>query len=207
MSRIGPQNAKSAYPRNPGWAKIASRQSSSRLFPYNVIEVHHSVDRDNPTVIEVRSNLSMTLDRLAAVFLGLSAVVLLVALGPTIMGYWPIMLAAIVHLIMVGWCLRLAWRGNWARERILIGPEQVVVEHFDLHRQSRSYWPAAWLQVNVEQGQLGERRISLSCQGRRQMVGLFLPPQERLVLADTLKDSLRPYSAWSDKKQLQVSRG
>ena len=162
-----------------------------------MIEVHKSQTSDGPVVIEVRSNLSMTLDRLAAVFLGLSAVVLLVALGPTIMGYWPIMLAAVIHLILVGWCLRLAWRGNWARERVLIGRHEVVIEHFDARRQSRSSWPTGWLRVEVEPRPMGERQVVVTCQGRRQVIGSFLPVQERMKLAEVLEQSLRPGSARS----------
>ncbi len=164
-----------------------------------MIEVHHSRTSDVPTVIEVRSNLSMTLDRLAAVFLGLSAIVLLVALCPTIMGYWPVMLAAVMHLILLGWCLRLAWRGNWVRERVLIGHKEVVIEHFDVRRQSRSSWPTSWLRVEIESRPMGERQVVVTCQGRRQVIGSFLPVQEREKLARVLKDSLRPRSAWSNE--------
>jgi uncharacterized membrane protein len=162
-----------------------------------VIEVHHSQTDDDLTVIEVRSNLSMTLDRLAAVFLGISAVVLALALAITIMGMWPIMLAAIIHLVLVGWCLRLAWRGNWARERILIGRRDVVIEHHDARRHHRSSWPAAWLRVKIEEQPMGECQVVLACQGRRQVIGSFLPVQERLELAEVLKRNLRPRSAWS----------
>jgi uncharacterized membrane protein len=164
-----------------------------------VIEVQHSQADDDLTVIEARSNLSMTLDRLAAVFLGLSAVVLLLALGTTIMGFWPILPVAVIHLILVGWCFRLAWRGNWARERFLIGRNDVVIEHYDIRRQSRSSWPSAWLRVRVEAGPLGEHRVVLTCQGRRQVIGSFLPVTERLELAEVLKRSLRPRSAWSNE--------
>jgi uncharacterized membrane protein len=162
-----------------------------------VIEVHKSQTSDDPVVIEVRSNLSMTLDRLAAVFLGISAVVLLVALGPTIMGYWPIMLAAVIHLILIGWCLRLAWRGNWARERVLIGRREVVIEHFDARSQSRSSWPTVGLRVEVEARPMGERQVVVTWQGRRQVIGSFLPEQERMKLAEVLEHSLRPDSARS----------
>lgn len=162
-----------------------------------MIEVQKSQTDDDLTVIEVRSNLSMTLDRLAAVFLGISAVVLALALAITIMGMWPIMLAAIIHLVLVGWCLRLAWRGNWAREQILIGRRDVVIEHHDARRHHRSSWPAAWLRVKVEERPMGERQVVVACQGRRQVIGSFLPVQERLELAELLKRNLRPRSAWS----------
>lgn len=146
-------------------------------------------------MIEARSNLSMSLDRLAAVFLGLSAVTLLVALGPLLLGFWPIMLAAVVHLLIVGWCMRLAWRGNWARERVAIDRDVLTIDHFDARRKTHSEWPSAWVRVEVEAQRMGERRIVVSCHGRRQVIGDFLPTPEKLALADALKESLRPFDA------------
>lgn len=160
-----------------------------------MIDTRHSSDSRQPRVIEARSNLSITLDRLAAVFLGLSVVTLLVALGPLLLGFWPIMLAAVVHLLIVGWCMRLAWRGNWARERMVIDRDKLRIDHFDLHRRTQSEWPSPWVNVQIEQQRMGERSVVVTCHGRRQVVGEFLPTFEKLALADALKESLRPFSA------------
>lgn len=159
-----------------------------------MIDTRESSDRRH-SVIEARSNLSMSLDRLAAVFLGLSAVTLLVALGPLLLGFWPIMLAAFVHLLIVGWCMRLAWRGNWARERMEIGRDVMTIDHFDARRKTHSEWPSPWVRVEVEEQRMGERRIVVSCHGRRQVIGEFLPTVEKLALADALKESLGPFDA------------
>jgi uncharacterized membrane protein len=170
-----------------------------------MIEVHDNPARSGSVVIETRSNLSITLDRLATVFLGLSAVTLLVALGPLILGLWPILLIAVIHLLIVGWCFRLAWRGNWARETIEIGKESLIVEHYDLRRRSSNRWPVAWVRVRVEPSRLGDVRVYLECQGQSQQLGAFLPVSERLELAEILKKSLRPFSAWGPGNQPQVS--
>lgn len=161
----------------------------------SVIDTQHRSEPRQSSVIEARSNLSMSLDRLAAVFLGLSAVTLLVALGPLLLGFWPIMAAAIVHLLIVGWCMRLAWRGNWARERMEVDRDELTIEHFDAQRRTRSKWPSAWVRVVVEEQRMGERRVVVSCHGRRQVIGDFLPTVEKLALADALKQSLRPTDA------------
>ena len=137
----------------------------------------------------------MSLDRLAAVFLGLSAVTLLVALGPLLLGFWPIMAAAILHLFMVGWCMRSAWRGNWVRERMQIDRDSLTIERFDVRGQTRSQWPSAWVQVQVEERPMGERRVVIACHGRRQVIGEFLPIDEKLALAGALKESLRSFDA------------
>lgn len=160
-----------------------------------MIETRHSSEPRQARVIEARSNVSISLDRLAAVFLGLSAVTLLVALGPLLLGFWPIMVAAILHLAVVGWCMRLAWRGNWARETIVIDREKLRIDHFDVRRRTRSEWPSAWVRVEVEEQRMGERRVLVACHDRRQVIGDFLPVGEKLALADALKESLRPFSA------------
>lgn len=162
---------------------------------------HHS----DFEIIEIRSNLSISLDRLMAIFLGLSTVTLLVALGPLILGLWPILIIALFHLLMVGWCLRLAWRGHWARERLLIGPEVLGVEHFEQGGRSRSEWPLAWVRVQILPDRSGESRVYLVCQGKRQQLGAFLPMSERMEFARTLKHCLQPLSAWTHENQPRVS--
>lgn len=134
----------------------------------------------------------MSLDRLVAVFLGLSAVTLLVALGPALLGFWPILAVAVVHLVLVGWCMRQAWRGNWARECLTIDRDRLTIEHFDARRKTRSEWPTAWVRVEVEEQRMGERRVVVSCHGRRQVIGGFLPTGEKLALARALKEHLGP---------------
>lgn len=155
-----------------------------------VIETRRSSQSRQSGFIEARSNLSMSLDRLAAVFLGLSAVTLLVALGPALLGFWPILVVAVVHLIVVGWCMRLAWRGNWARERLIIDRDRLTIEHFDVRQATRSQWPRAWVRVEVEEQRMGERRVVVTCHGRRQVIGSFLPTGEKLALARALREHL-----------------
>lgn len=162
-----------------------------------MIEVHDNPDDAILTVIESRSNLSMSLDRLAAVFLGLSTVTLLIALGPLILGLWPILLVSVIHLMIVGWCFRLAWRGNWAREKVRIDQDLMTVEHYDLRRRYSSEWPVAWVRIRVEPAPLGDARVFIDCKGQSQQLGAFLPVNERLELAEILKKRLGPLSAWN----------
>ncbi len=170
-----------------------------------MIEVKDNPEHPGFPVVDVRSNLSISLDRLASVFLGLSAVTLLVAAGPLLFGLWPIMVIALIHLLIVGWCLRLAWRGHWARERLVVGPELLTVEQFALNRHSRRDWPLAWVQVCSEARGLGDVHVYLSCKGQRQQIGAFLPLDERLELVKTLKNCIGPMSAWRNMHQPQVS--
>ncbi len=154
------------------------------------------VELDNPVIrIEVLANLSLTLDRLAGVFLLISAVTLSVALLPTMFGYWPILAIAILHLAVVGWCFRLAWRGNWARQDITIDAERVRVETRTARGESCCEWPTGWVRVHRDMV-AREPRIRLGLHGRRVEIGAFVPANERVEAARRIEQALRPHSAW-----------
>lgn len=170
-----------------------------------MIELKQAVHPSDPDVIEVRSNLSMSLDRLAAVFGGLCALTLAVVAWPVLMGLWPILLVALIHLAAVGWCFRLAWRGNWVRERLEIGRDRLVIEQFRLGHRSRRDWPVAWAQVQRGKGRFADLHVYVSNRGERQEVGAFLPVNERVELARMLENALWPRTAWRRGQSIQVS--
>lgn len=170
---------------------------ADRRFKWSVQMIRaNATDAENAvTHIEVLANLSLTLDRLAGVFLALSATTLLVALLPTLLGYWPIMAIAIAHLAIVGWCFRLAWRGNWARQDIMVDAERVRIEHRTAREEHRHELPTDW--VRVEQRSIrGEPRVYLALHGKRVEIGSFVPADERIQAARTIARALEPHSAW-----------
>ena len=160
--------------------------------------VRHAIDRPEQYAahIEVLSNLSLSFDRLAGFFLALSAVTLTVALLPTLMGYWPIMAIAIIHLGIVGWCFRLAWRGYWVRQDIFVGAETTAIEHCSKQCNKRLELPTHWLKVVLDRsGQ--EPRLFIAAHEKRVEIGAFLPADERIAAADLLRSALTPFSAWN----------
>ena len=163
--------------------------------PVQMIRAHAANAEKRETRIEVLANLSLTLDRLAGIFLVLSAATLLVALLPTLLGYWPIMVIAIAHLAIVGWCFRLAWRGNWARQDITVDGERVVVEYRTARERQSHEFPAGW--VRVEQRAVhGEPRVFLVLHDKRIEIGSFVPANERIEAARNIVQALEPHSAW-----------
>lgn len=163
-----------------------------------LLEIRNQPDRNKRTALLVQSNLSITLGRLFGIFAILSAVTLAVALTLTWQGFWPVLIFALVHLWIVGWCFRFAWRNHWARQRIEIGPDTMIVEHVALKEHSRVEWPTPWVQVHVVSDR-GQPRVFLARSGESLEVGGFLPPSERKELAEAIQEGLKPYSAWSDK--------
>lgn len=161
-------------------------------------------DTDNPdrsnsvTRIEVLANLSLTLDRLAGFFLVLSAVTLTVALLPTLMGYWPIMAIAILHLAIVGWCFRIAWRGHWARQDIRVDADRVRVDFRTALGVERQEMPTDWVRVE-QRAARGEPRVYLVLHDKRIEIGSFVPADERIEAARYITRALEPHSAWKLK--------
>ncbi|MEE4638879.1 MAG: DUF2244 domain-containing protein [Wenzhouxiangella sp.] len=153
-------------------------------------------------MIEALSNVSMTLDRLMAVFAGLCLVTLLVVAWPVVLGLWPILVVALLHLVAVGWCFRSAWRRNWARERIWIEGDQLIVEHFRAGLITRNEWPAAWTRVKMQPGRFAELHVFVTNQGKSQEIGAFLPVKERAQLARMLGRALQSQSAWRSEKSI-----
>lgn len=147
--------------------------------------------------IELYSNLSMSLDRFAAVFLVLSAIILLIALYPLMLGLWPVMAIAVFHVVIVGYCFRSAWRGNWAREVIHFGPETVTIEHATAKENWSLEWPLAWLRVNQVVDRRGQPRVLLSKEALSTEIGAFLPCAERRELYALMKTELTKKTAWS----------
>lgn len=149
--------------------------------------------------LELLSNLSLTLDRLAGTFLVISAVTLLVALLPTLMGYWPIFAIAVIHLAIVGWCFRLAWRGFWRRQHICVSDDGVTVTDCSARGTRTQNWPAEWVRVEVDH-RGPEPRLMLRLHGERVELGAFAPVEERLRAAEWLERALVPRSAWNERE-------
>jgi len=151
--------------------------------------------KDDAAHIEVLSNLSLSLDRLAGFCLVLSTVTLLVALWPTVMGYWPIMAVAVIHLAIVGWCFRLAWLGHWARQDIHINETTTSIEHCSKNKRQRIELPTQWLRVILDRTGM-EPRLFLAAHDQRFEIGAFLPADERVEAAAILRRSITDFSAW-----------
>lgn len=139
--------------------------------------------------IEILSNLSLTLDRLAGVFLLISGVTLGIALLPTLFGYWPIMAIALVHLAIVGWCFRLAWRGHWARQDIEIDAEKIRIGTCTARGCREQVWPSGWVRLERIDRDT-ELRIFLALHQARIEIGHFLPEFERKQAADVIAAAL-----------------
>ena len=82
------------------------------------------------------------------------------------------------------------------RERLRLTPDALTVERTNpAGAVERVRLPPWWLRVEIDQS--GERPgpLTLATHGRREIVGAFLAPYERVEVADALRRALAPLRA------------
>ena len=71
-------------------------------------------------------------------YIALSLGSILIALILSFIGYWPVLVFAIVHQVAVGLLLWHAWRKQWIKEWVIVNPQHVQVIRID--HQGRHLW-------------------------------------------------------------------
>jgi uncharacterized membrane protein len=146
---------------------------------------------------ELRPNSSLT-PRAAAWFYGsLVAVLLCVAIGCTVLGFWPVLpFAGLEAALLIGAVHWVQRRGR-AREYIRVDAASVVVEKCLPGRRgddtSVAYaFQRPWTRVELRRGQPAHwpSRLLFSSRGRSVEVGAFLTDGERRGLKNRLAELL-----------------
>jgi len=160
-----------------------------------MVTIDPAPESGGAATISAWANLSISLERLALVFLGLSSVTLFIALLLTWQGYWPVLVIAAVHLAGVGIALRLAWRRNWTGEVIHIDNRCIRVRR-NVSGEIREWrQDPHWVRVCLERDGRGrEPRLLLRRGTDRIELGRFLNPKERREFAALIERGLKPYS-------------
>ena len=160
-----------------------------------MVTIDPAPESDGATTISAWANLSISLERLALVFLGLSSVTLSIALLLTWQGYWPVLVIAVLHLVGVGIALRVAWRRNWAGEVVHIEDRRIRVRRNTAGQIREWEQDPHWVRVSLEcADHRNEPRLFLREGMERIELGRFLNTSERREFAALIKRGLRPYS-------------
>lgn len=113
----------------------------------------------------------------------LASVTLVIALWLTLLGYWPILVAALLHLLLAGIGLRTAIAENRCSETICIDAESITVAQ--RQRERERYWQQSlhWLRLELRQHeQRGIPALILHANGKHLELGRFLNEQEKATL-------------------------
>jgi uncharacterized membrane protein len=111
-----------------------------------------------------------------------------VAGAATLMGYWPVLPFAGAEMLLLGWALRSNMQRRFERESIHVTETEIVIE--DAHAiPRRVVFPRHWARVKIRRPKspLHRGQLVIESHGRSREVGKFLTEEERLQLADELR--------------------
>ncbi|MES2884153.1 MAG: DUF2244 domain-containing protein [Pseudomonadota bacterium] len=151
------------------------------------------------TQIIIGPNASLSMRQAVLVLASVSFVALTVAVGFTLMGFWPILPFAGLELAALGAALWVSLRRNRYREVLSFEAGRVRVG-FGWMGQGASAeidWPRPFTRVVLEPGATrnSHNRLVLTSSGQRIEIGRCLTDAEREALHARIKDLLPP--VWS----------
>ncbi len=127
----------------------------------------------------------------ALVLIGLAAGIAFLLLGA-----WPVLGFFGLDIALLAWCFHVNYRQGRQRERLRLTPDALTLERMSpAGAVEQVRLPPWWLRVEIDQS--GERPgpLTLATHGRRETVGAFLAPWERVEVAEALRQALAPLRA------------
>lgn len=128
-------------------------------------------------------------------FMALIAAVALVSFAMGLifasMGAWPVSGFFGLNLALLYLAFRLSYRSARLREIVRVTRHQLTVCRVqpDGRQQVWSFEPA-WARVELHRPEEHDCLLEIASSRRRLIIGAFLPPQERVTFADTLRGAL-----------------
>ena len=126
----------------------------------------------------------------------LSALALATGMVFLLLGAWPVLGFFGLDIALLAWCFRANYHQGRRRERLRLTPDALTVERMSpAGKVEQVRLPPWWLRVEIDES--GERPgpLTLATHGRRETVGAFLAPWERVEVADALRRALAPLRA------------
>jgi len=137
----------------------------------------------------MRRNCSLAPRQVFGAYLAVCAVSLAIAGGFAWAGAVPVLYFAGLELLLLGVALLVYARHAADHESITLKNSTLAVEHHCGPRVVRAEFRADWLRVEPAQGQ--GSLLELSGAGHRALVGRYLRPEWRHMLAQELRQALR----------------
>jgi uncharacterized membrane protein len=111
-----------------------------------------------------------------------------------LVGAWPVLGFCGLELLLLYAAFRLNYRSGRRYERIRLTNHGLQVRRFGPSGETGS-WEIEpnWLRVDVDGPTRRKGQLTLSSHGRFVTVGGFLPPEERLEVADALRAAIERY--------------
>lgn len=141
----------------------------------------------------MRRNCSLAPRQVLAAYFAICLVSLSIASVFAWFGAVPVLYFAGLELLLLGMALMVYARHAADHETITLKNSTLAVEHHCGSRVERAEFRADWLRVEPAQGQ--GSLLELSVAGRRTLVGRYLRPEWRQMLARELRQALRRHTA------------
>lgn len=106
-------------------------------------------------------------------------------------GAWPVIGFVGLDFVLVWWAFRASYGDARTRERLRHSAGILTVERMDKRGAvATDSLPTHWMRVALEPAAPGARQLVVTSHGRSLVIGAFLPPDERTVLAEILTEAL-----------------
>ena len=110
----------------------------------------------------------------------------------TLMGAWPVIGFCSVELLLLYVMFNLNNRAGKAYERVRLNARSLEIHKYSPTGAFETWeFEPTWLQVNIDNPPEHNSQLTVASRNRRLIIGKFLTPEERLELAQALKDALR----------------
>jgi len=137
--------------------------------------------------ITARPNCSLTPAGSLCVVSIISLFTLVLAIGFTLIGAWPVLIFAIIELYVVYCCFNELLRHAWDYEQLTIDGDKVMVVQHEPGHDTQVELNSYWAHVVMECDRDGScRRLALASHGREVEFGRYMSGDERMVLGQQL---------------------
>ena len=122
---------------------------------------------------------------------GVAIAMLTIGLLFTFMGAWPVIGFCGVEFVLIYCMFQLNYRAAKSYERIRLSNRSFDVDKINTNGVvSRWQFEPTWLQVNMDNPPEHHSQLTVASHGRRLTIGAFLTPQERLEVAEAIRNAL-----------------
>ena len=142
--------------------------------------------------IVVRPNRALTLRGMMLLFAGLTTVVLIIGIGFTLAGAWPVLPFAGLEMAAVATVLYRLFRHADDHDVIIIEGDRVTVIRRRGKQEWREEFQRYWTQITLERRRSWyPSRLRVGSHGRFVVIAADVNEKERESLSVTLKNALR----------------
>jgi len=113
------------------------------------------------------------------------------------LGAWPVFGFCGLELVLLYGAFRLSYRSALACERLRLSDDGLEISRVRPNGAVARVWRLQpnWLKIDIDNPPEHGSQLTLSSHGRRMVVGSFLTPDERLELAEALRQALNRWRA------------